>query len=101
MTPDSLRDLLTALRSSGHAEIAGDFRMRLCHASDSLRVFAAVSGQGRDAAIVVELPRHLVPANVGGLSSRRFAVLASAPSGLPADRGAMVIVLRDGQFEDL
>lgn len=101
MNSDSLRELLTALRNPERPDDAGDLRMRLCHSTGSLRVFLAVSAPERNAAIVIEMPKSLIPAHLTAAGSRCFSVVASEFPGLAAERGAVVIQLRDQQFEDL
>jgi hypothetical protein len=97
----SLRDIWTALRGSESADSAGDLRMRMCHSALDLRVFAAVSGGRRDAAVVIELPEQLLPRNLDATGGRRFSLVSAELPGLPSGRGAVVLQLRDEQFEDL
>lgn len=101
MSPSSLPELWTSLRTSAPAEVAGDFRMRLCHEAQDLRVFAAVADATRDASLVVEIPEALTPRRLGAFSGRRFSVLAGGVAGLPAGKSAIVLRLRDADFEDL
>ena len=102
MTTDNLREILAALRGTEPSETVGEFRIvALCHSAGVLRVFIAVSGNDRNAAIVIELPKNLLPNNLSSEGSRRFAIVASELPGLPPERGAVVIQLRDSQFEDL
>ncbi len=101
MNPSSLPELWTSLRTSAAEEVAGDFRMRLCHEAQDLRVFAAVADATRDASLVVEIPEALTPRRLGAFSGRRFSVLAGGVAGLPIGRSAIVVRLRDADFEDL
>lgn len=101
MTTPSLPELWASLRTSNPAETAGDFRMRLCHSVPDLRLFAAVAGTSRDAALVVEIPEHLKPRHLNAVSGRRLSLIAEALPGLPTGREAVVIRLRDPEFEDL
>ncbi len=101
MKTPSLPEMWAALRTSNPAETAGDFRMRLCHAVPDLRVFAAVAGASRDAAIVVEIPERVRPQHLNSVSGRRLSLLVEALLGLSAGREAVVIRLHDPEFEDL
>jgi hypothetical protein len=75
--------------------------MRLCHSTPDLRVFAAISGTRKQAAIVIEIPRELLPRNLEASTGRRLELCAAELPGLPSGRGAVVVQLRDDQFEDL
>lgn len=97
----SLRELWVALRSSDDSEIDGDLRMRLCYSSGDLHVFGAVSGPGSQAAIVIEIAKELLPQNLAVASGRRLSLIAAELPGLPSGRGAVVVQLKDEQFEDL
>ncbi len=97
----NLRELWNALRGGESADSAGDIRMRLCYSALDLRVFAALSGGRRDAAIVIELPEQLLPRNLDATGGRRFSLVSAELPGLPSGRGAVVLQLRDEQFEDL
>src|SRR5262249_27587889 len=97
----NLSEVWKALRSSEASETAGDLRMRLCFSALDFRVFAAVSGARRDAAIVLEIPKELLPRNLEAASGRRLELIAAELQGLPSGRGTVVVQLRDDQFEDL
>ncbi|MDZ4783397.1 MAG: PD-(D/E)XK motif protein [Planctomycetia bacterium] len=75
--------------------------MRLCHEGQGLRVFAAVTDAARTASIVVEIPEQLTPRRLTMVSGRRLSVIAGGVAGLPAGRVAIVLRLRDAEFEDL
>jgi len=98
---DSLRELWSALRSGESADRAGDIRMRMCYTALDMRIFAAVTSGRHDAAIVIELPEQLLPRNLDATGGRRFSLITAELPGLPSGRGAVLLQLRDDQFEDL
>lgn len=75
--------------------------MRLCHSAHDIRVFGALSGTRKEPAIVVEIPSELLPKDLAAISGTRLALTAAELPGLPPGRGAVVVQLRDPQFEDL
>lgn len=98
----TLREAWYGLRSSeSPAHTAGDLHLRLCHVGHDLRVFAAVSGRENHLAVVIEVPKDLIPRHLAAANGRRVSIIASELPGLPAGRGAVVVMLRDNQFEDL
>ncbi len=101
MNPPNLVDLWRVLRTSTPATTVGDFRMRLCHETQELRVFAAVADTVGEASVVIEIPEHLRPAASKAVSGQRFTVYAGSVPGLPKGRSAVIVRLRDPEFEDL
>jgi hypothetical protein len=97
----SLPEIWAALRSTESTEVAGDLRLRLCHEAPDVRVFGAVAGARKEAAIVIEIAADLLPREIRAASGRRLELIAAELPGLPPGRGAVVVQLRDEQFEDL
>lgn len=97
----NLSELWKTLRESAQADSADEYRLRLCHSGQGLRLFAAVTGTQRDAAIIVEVAAELLPTQLGNISGTRLGLSAAQLPGLPPGRGALVVCLRDPQFEDL
>jgi hypothetical protein len=64
-------------------------------------VFAAIAGGDEQPAIVIEIPKKLLPHDLETAGTRRIEVAAAEFPGLPEGRGAVVVRLRDSQFEDL
>jgi hypothetical protein len=101
MTTANIAELWAGLRQATQADVAGDFRMRLCHTGRDVRVFAAVCSSGREPALIIEIPTSVRPQRLGGVSGRRINVMTAELPGLPSGRAAVVIHLKDPDFEDL
>lgn len=96
----SLPELWKSLRETTSGS-DGEFRLRLCHSTIDLRLFAAVSGTEKHAAIVVEVAAELLPAQLRNVSGARLLITAAELPGLDTGRGAVIVCLKDAQFEDL
>jgi putative PD-(D/E)XK family protein DUF4420 len=79
----------------------GGYRLQLIQTGPDLRVYAAVSEDGLMPGIFVEVPKRVRPRDLSRITTRTFEAVTADFSGLPQDRCAISIQLKDLAFEDL
>lgn len=97
----NLRELWMNLRAADPADAEGDVRMRLVSSGCGVRLFAAITTDRRDAALVIECARDLLPQNLSRADGQRMTIVVDSLPGVPTGRVAAVVRLLDDQYEDL
>jgi hypothetical protein len=101
MSKSEIELLWDQLKASPAFDQAGGFRIRLLASAQSVRIFAAIALDSGGVAVVVDVPESLRPSRLSGFNFRRLRVSVGSIPGLPPRRAAIVIELRDRDFEDL